>query len=147
MIVLPELELILVTPPKTASTSLHALLCREPWRGIYVIGPTDPSVHVNQHSTHFPPQFGLYPIAAVVRQPLARLASLWVFMTEEQRFYRRPEISFAAYVRLVVDRKGWSACASIIGCMSRHWQMTCGHSGLTPRSHTNAGPATLPGRS
>ena len=73
MIVLQEQKLLIFTPPKTASTSIHHGLSQ--LKGaIWVQSDT---VGVEKHTTSFPPQFSDYKRIVVVRDPYQRFLSLW----------------------------------------------------------------------
>ena len=103
MIVLPDQELAIITPPRTASTSLHAALCREPYRGIYVIGPAFPPEHINQHTAFVPPEFGSFAVASTMRHPFDRLVSLWYFWLGQRN--GAPSMSFKDFARVAIERK------------------------------------------
>ena len=80
MILLDNIRLCIVTPPKTGSTSLHYHLCRPPYTGMCVIGPQfDIDTAIEKHTHHLPWRVGHrnYQVACVTRDPQARAISIW----------------------------------------------------------------------
>ena len=75
MIVLPTQKLIIITPPKTASTTLHKVLCTEERGGIWVNGLSIGGRTVDHHVVGQAPG---YRLLMTVRQPLDRLGSLYL---------------------------------------------------------------------
>lgn len=87
MILLPRHQAVIITPPKTGSTSLHTQLCTERHGGIMVIGPM-PDGHVGKHTFALPPDAQGMRICVVVRDPYARFLSL---LGHIHKYHRRPE--------------------------------------------------------
>src|SRR5262245_27866248 len=78
MIVLPRHRLVIVTPPKTASSSLHECLCTSAFGGIFVLGPQGDGPGPYEHHTGWIPwNYTEYRIVIVVRNPYTRFLSLY----------------------------------------------------------------------
>lgn len=74
MIILSQQRLVLTTPPKTGSTTVHATLCAV--GGIYVIGPQADG-RVDKHTIDVPLQAHSYGQYILVRDPYDRAKSLY----------------------------------------------------------------------
>lgn len=85
MILLYDKETAIVTLPKTGSTSLFKTLCRQPYYGVFCIGPSgdDPNYY-DHHSVLLPPAPFKWKVIVVVRNPLQRLISLWGHLAKER---------------------------------------------------------------
>lgn len=113
MIILPELKMVVVGPPKCATTMLHYELVRPPWNGFQL----DPDA---QHDFDVPGQYAQFTRVSPVRDPYDRATSLyWHYlrdvrrerclsrgMTGRQEWARLPlpteEISFLAYMEMLM---------------------------------------------
>ena len=85
MILLYSKQIAIITPPKTASTTLLTTLCLPPYYGTLCIGPSGPgSNYYDQHSTILPPAGFVWKKVAIVRHPLQRFVSLWGHLAREQ---------------------------------------------------------------
>ena len=73
MIILPEQKVVIVTPPKCGSTSLHEMFCVQQSSGLFVVD----AAH-DKHTTIVPWNFCRFRLAMVVRNPFDRLRSLWL---------------------------------------------------------------------
>lgn len=74
MIILEKPKAVLLTPPRTGSTTLHEHL---PHKKV-VYGPPGPNTkYVNHHCTYIPPSFIGYEKYIVVRNPYARAISIY----------------------------------------------------------------------
>lgn len=71
MIILPEREIVIITPPKTGSNYLHHAITEKFW----VYGQT--GEHVTQHSTIVPEQFKDFDFYVSARNPYYRLFSIF----------------------------------------------------------------------
>lgn len=85
MIVCQRQKLIVITPPKTGSTSLHNELCRSApdCLPVYTL---DPEGSVSKHGVVVPVEFATvgYRVAVVVRDPLDRLVSQYTHWSNWQ---------------------------------------------------------------
>lgn len=106
MIVLPDHELVILTPPKTGSSSAHAALCNAKFGGIYVEGPLPGQpVAIECHSFVVPRRYCNYRLAVLTRNPYARAKSLYA----HARHYDRERRGLAGFVRdrLIARRHSW----------------------------------------
>jgi hypothetical protein len=88
MIVLPWHGLVIVTPPKTASSSLHDCLCSADYGGIFVLGPQGDAPGPYEHHTGWVPwNYTEFRIVVVVRNPYTRFLSLY----DHARAYSPPD--------------------------------------------------------
>lgn len=72
MIILPEYKLIIVTPPKCGSTSLHQYFCENKRSGILCIDRDH-----DKHTCHVPFHYRMYDVVVVIRNPRDRFFSLF----------------------------------------------------------------------
>lgn len=102
MILLYSKATAIITPPKTASTSLFETLCRPPYNGIFCIGPSpgDPSYY-DHHSVILPSASFNWKKIVIVRHPLQRLVSLWGHMAKNQVMKFKPVTQLPAFVEAV----------------------------------------------
>jgi hypothetical protein len=76
MILLIDHRTVILTPPKTASDTLHRVFCSgPPWNGLAVVGPHHGVV--DKHYPHVPNEAFRFKVLLTVRHPLDRLVSLW----------------------------------------------------------------------
>jgi hypothetical protein len=79
MIILPELSIVVLGPPKCATTTLHYDLVRPPWNGFQL----DPDA---QHDFEIPAQYQYYRVVAPIRDPYERATSLyWHYLRDVRR--------------------------------------------------------------
>jgi len=98
MIVLNDERLVLMTPPKTASSALHVHCCQT-HNGIHICGETDGCF--DHHTTRVPDAFRDYAKVVVVRHPLDRLVSLWHHLVRWNANHGDGCCSFADFCELV----------------------------------------------
>lgn len=77
MILFERQEIVLLTPPKTASKALMHLLCHDPFEGLACIGPTPNPGHYDHHTVILPTASQTWKTYYIVRNPIDRLVSLW----------------------------------------------------------------------
>jgi hypothetical protein len=76
MILLIEWQTVVLTPPKTASDTLHRLFCSgPPWHGLALVGPHHGAI--DKHFPSVPAEAHGFRVLLSVRHPLDRLVSLW----------------------------------------------------------------------
>lgn len=109
MILLPSHNLILITPGKTASTSLRAELASVVPDIILLHGPQGNNTDYNKHTAKVPealPESMRNPAVAVItRNPFDRAVSLWKHFVR----HGKREITFPDYVDQVLtnDQRWW----------------------------------------
>jgi hypothetical protein len=89
MLLFPDKQLVIYTPPKTASTTLIEVLCRAPYNAILCVGPVGNEGHYDHHSTATPPLAHSWRKLATVRHPLQRLMSLWGHFAKNELLHGR----------------------------------------------------------
>ena len=98
MILIPKLNLVILTPGKTASSSLRLEMSKRKYGAILLHGPQGEGADYNRHTPHIPeslPEGMKDPkVAVIVRNPYDRAVSLW----KHYRRYTDREISFAEFV-------------------------------------------------
>ena len=96
MIVSDTYRFVLISPPKTASTSLHRFLSQKPFRATKY----KPSVELNQHDTDIPERCRDYHIVTCWRDPLDRNISLWRHSQSAWELkHGIPKLSFEEFIR------------------------------------------------
>jgi hypothetical protein len=100
---LPDRRIAIMTPPKCATHSLHAVFCAPPWCGRTIVGPTvsDPS-KLDRHVRQWPNELAGYRKLVVVRNPLDRLVSLFLHFVRFEAAEGRGTPCFADFCRWVV---------------------------------------------
>lgn len=98
MIVLPNYKLVIITPPKTGSTTLHRVLCNDKFGGVAVYGS---SVIANNYDHHVTGTCDGYKVLVSVRHPLDRLVSLWFHYVRDESFYGRASPAFWLFANFV----------------------------------------------
>jgi hypothetical protein len=81
MIIIPELETIVITPPRTASTSLH--------KAIKESYPDAIGLYRHMEASGIPQGYDMWKKIGIVRQPLERLWSLYKYIQLEKSNYRQ----------------------------------------------------------
>jgi hypothetical protein len=110
MIALEEQKIILMTPNKCASSTLHEVFCHSPWNGLYVIGPQGPwkscgfnAINViGKHTTELCWEHKEWKKYIVIRDPFDRFISLWKHYCK----YHDVDVTLEQFVDLVVSWQG-----------------------------------------
>lgn len=78
MIWIPERNIVLITPGRCGSTTMHRHLCEQHRHGVYVVGPEafDPEL-VGKHTPHVPSCLSDCRAFVLVRNPYTRAKSLY----------------------------------------------------------------------
>lgn len=93
MILFCDRELVIVTPPKTASDSLHRLLCSPPWDGLAVVGRSRTG-QIDKHLAELPAECLGFRVLATVRNPYDRLVSLYHQFSRHETYWGRAGLAF-----------------------------------------------------
>jgi hypothetical protein len=103
VIELPDRRIAIMTPPKCATHTLHAVFCAPPWCGRSIVGPTvsDPQ-KLDRHVRQWPNELVGYRKLVVVRHPLDRLVSLFLHFVRFEAAEGRGTPCFADFGRWVV---------------------------------------------
>ena len=102
MILFPDRKLLILTPPKTASESLHQTLCRPPWDGYHGVGPDRLSYTGYSHTACVRPDMAhAWRVLGTVRHPLDRLVSLYHHYQRGRAYQGRAGMAFRRFVRAV----------------------------------------------
>lgn len=105
MILLYNKQIAIITPPKTASTTLLTTLCLPPYYGTLCIGPSGPeSNYYDQHSIIVPPAGFVWKKVAIVRHPLQRFVSLWGHLAKEQVLKFEKVISIEEFADVISNK-------------------------------------------
>ncbi len=75
MVILPDRHVVIITPPKCGSTSIHTYYQER--GGIWCIGPQGDKQEIDKHTVHVPFQFKDYRKYVVIRNPKDRFLSLY----------------------------------------------------------------------
>lgn len=81
MIIIPEIEVVVITPPRTASTSLH--------KAIKANYPDAIGLYRHMEASGIPPGYDMWPKVGIVRDPLERLWSLYKYIQLKKSNYRQ----------------------------------------------------------
>jgi hypothetical protein len=129
MIYLEKQRIVILTPPKCGTHSLHAALCREPHGGVTVIGPSMNGRGIDRHATQIPNEAEDCQIVAVVRNPFDRLVSLWHHLVRFDAYHGRATMAFYIFAAHVGRRDtntiagdpmyGWNLCDYLAGVPER----------------------------
>lgn len=96
MIAIEAMNMLIVTPPKNASSSLHTLLCGATYGGVYIEGPMPgpEPVDIEAHTLMIPRRWSHLQIFVVIRDAYARAISLFL---HDQKFnsFRGDFLDFA----------------------------------------------------
>jgi hypothetical protein len=106
MILLIDQRIVIVTPPKTASDTLHRVLCAPPWYGVAVVGPHHGVI--DKHYPHVPNEAFGFRVLLAVRHPLDRLVSLWHHRCRLAAYFGEATETFECFARNVAA--GQSGC-------------------------------------
>lgn len=102
MILLDKQRIVIVTPPKTASSALHDALCKSPVDGKLVIGPSMYDGNIDKHVCQIPNEAEGYLRVVVARHPLDRLVSLYCHYSRlESSYYGRYSMAFWEFANRV----------------------------------------------
>ena len=99
MIVLHNHNALIITPPKTGSTSLHSTLC-EFNIGFRLDGPQGDNGEIDKHTSHVAFNYKDFSKFVVTREPSRRFLSLY----EHYRRYKE-DVSFDEYIKLWSNRE------------------------------------------
>lgn len=103
MIDLPDRRIGILTPPKCATHSLHAVFSAPPWRGHTIVGPTIADRRLlDRHVRTWPNELDGHRKLVVVRHPLDRLVSLFLHFVRFEAAEGRGTPSFNNFCRWVV---------------------------------------------
>lgn len=107
MILFYDKEIAIITPPKTASTTLLHHLCRYPYNGIFCVGPSGPKedFYIDHHSNICPQAGFIWNRIAIVRHPLQRLISLWGHLAKEQLMNLKQPVMIDEFVDIIAGKK------------------------------------------
>jgi len=103
MILLYNKQTAIITPPKTASTTLLTTLCYHPYYGILCVGPSQDNYY-DQHSIVTPPAPFEWKKIAIVRHPLQRFVSLWGHLAREQVAKFEPVTPIGEFVSIIANK-------------------------------------------
>ena len=105
MILFPSQKIVLITPPKCASISLHVSL--PAYGGIQVYGPQgdDSSYPIGPHTSHIPSHAQDYRAYVVYRNPYDRLVSLWYEFARYAMRQGKHVPAFLAWVPQALDNQ------------------------------------------
>jgi hypothetical protein len=102
MILLLERRICILTPPKTASDTLHRVFCAgPPWNGLALVGPHHGVI--DKHYPHVPAEADGFSVLLAVRNPLARLVSLWFHKSRCERYDGHGGESFARFCERLAE--------------------------------------------
>lgn len=104
MIICPEHDLVIITPPKTASTSLHAYAATLGGQTFYGLQPDG---RFSKHALTVPDEaFGFSTVALVIRNPWDRLVSLFHSFHSAEGYFGRPGLDFLVFADLATRNPG-----------------------------------------
>lgn len=86
MIVLPDRRLLILTPPHTASRSLHYGLCGQLPGAIWRDGPSPDGTTVDHHTSTIGAEHTHFTRVLVVRNPFTRILGLWSHLVDWCRY-------------------------------------------------------------
>lgn len=110
MIILRMERVVILTPPRTASVSLHAAICGQN-APLWVNGPIEylPNVPMAHETRNIPPHFADCRLFCTVRRPLHRLVSLYCLVRDWRPRLPAADWSFADFVERAAHppAEGW----------------------------------------
>jgi hypothetical protein len=112
LIVLESKQLVILTPPHTASKHLHEALCCPPHNGLWVVGHNADG-NVDHHVAIPSEPWRHFQVVCVVRNPLERLRGLWVHHLVYARRQGFPPLLWPQYVAAVVTER-WGVLPSFL---------------------------------
>lgn len=102
MIVFEDRQLVIITPPHTASGNLHRACCK---LGAYhVLGPTPDGAGYDHHCATIGEGWKDYRIACVVRHPLDRLIGLYEHHQHIAAMSNWEPVAWWQFVRMVLQQ-------------------------------------------
>ena len=84
MIAIESLGIVIITPPKNASSSLHTVLCGAKYGGVYIEGPlpgVEP-IDIEAHTTLVPRRWANLKKFVAIRNPYRRAVSLYLHQVQ-----------------------------------------------------------------
>ncbi len=105
MIALESLGIVIITPPKNASSSLHTVLCSPRYGGVYIEGPlpgVEP-VDIEAHTMTVPRRWAALKKLVAIRDPYRRAASLYL---HQVKFFKYAA-GFPTFVREKLLHPDW----------------------------------------
>ena len=130
MILLEKCRTLIITPPKCGTHSLHLALCREPYGGVTVIGPSMGGGRIDRHVTTIPCEADDFTIVAVVRNSYDRLVSLWHHLVRFDAMHGRGTMAFYIFAAHVGRRDS----NTIAGDPMYGWNLTDHLAGMPDRT-------------
>lgn len=128
MIILREKQIVIVTPPKTASRAVSDALCgREPYRGWLTIGPSMGG-RIDHHTTIAPCGYERFRMLVLVRHPLDRLVSLWCHLVDDGKRQGTGCMAFYTFAAHV----GRGDVGTVAGDPFYGWNLTKHLEGMAP---------------
>lgn len=104
MILLEDRQLVILTPPHTASGNLHRALCGPWFGGRWVIGPTPDESGFDHHVMTVAEGWRSFRVAVVVRHPLERLIGLYEHHQHTAQLQGWEPIAWWQFVAMVLER-------------------------------------------
>lgn len=104
MIVLEDRQLVIITPPHTASGNLHRVLCGPEFGGFWAIGPTPDGAGYDHHVAKVAEGWKSFRIAVVVRHPLDRLIGLYQHHQNEATIHQWEPVPWSLWVAMVLEK-------------------------------------------
>lgn len=104
MIVLPAEQIVIMTPPHTASRNLHHAFCENGTGvpgAIWMVSPCPDGITTDHHGVRMIPDWEGWKKAIVVRNPFDRLIGLWWHLVDWTRYNGHGCSDFAEFVRWV----------------------------------------------
>lgn len=123
MIAIVDREIIVLTPPKTGSTSLHVSLCRR--ENAVWIESNEPD-GVQHHTKIVPPRFSGFKRVVLARDPYERFLSLWGHHQRHCLQHGEEVGTFDEHIDRVIDGSDWfhRNIVSLYGYnFSGYWQI------------------------
>lgn len=106
MIVFPEKQKLIITPPHTASGNMHNSLCVNEYGGKWVIHENYAGLY-DQHGAQIATGWDGYQIACVWRDPKDRLIGLWNHYIWGYEHGFEQKRTFREFIQQIVNDKGY----------------------------------------